>query len=91
MDTIRFTEDSVIMAENMEELQTLLESVNGECECIRMGLHINIDETQFIIISKRSTNSEQLTLRVVALSMEWVTTINSGKIQISESIHYLRI
>lgn len=59
-NTIRFADDTVIIAESMENLQTQLDAVNSEC--IQMGLDIDIDKTKYMITSKRPTNNEHLTL-----------------------------
>lgn len=60
INVTRFADDTRIVAENVEELQSLLDAVNSEC--MHMGLDINIDKNKFMIISKRSTVKTSLTL-----------------------------
>ena len=47
INNIRFADNTVIMAENLADLQTVLEVANGESN--KMRLDINIDKT---VISK---------------------------------------
>lgn len=60
VNTIRYADDTVILAESLEDLQTLVDSVNNECQ--RMGININTDKTKLMIITKTPTNNDRLTI-----------------------------
>ncbi|CAG9838415.1 unnamed protein product [Diabrotica balteata] len=48
------------MAENIDDLQTLLEIINRESK--KMGLTMNINKTKYMVISKNPVDNIQLTL-----------------------------
>ena len=60
INNLRFADDTAIMAESAEELQTLLERVNQACE--EVGLTINIEKTKFMVISKNPNIHPVITL-----------------------------
>lgn len=60
IDNLRFADDTAIMAERAEDLQTLLERVGRECE--EVGLSINTQKTKMMVISKNPNINPILTL-----------------------------
>lgn len=60
INNIRFADDTAIMAENIEDLQILLERINNESK--KMGLTINIDKTKYMVVSKTPVDNIHLTL-----------------------------
>ena len=51
INNIRFADDSVLIADNIEDLQNLLNKIGEHSK--GMGLNINIAKTKFLIISRR--------------------------------------
>lgn len=60
INNLRFADDTAIMAERAEDLQTLLERVGRECE--EVGLSINTQKTKMMVISKNPNINPILTL-----------------------------
>lgn len=54
INNIRYADDSVLMAESIEDLQNLLDRVNNASE--EMGLTINTQKTKVMVISKTDEN-----------------------------------
>ena len=55
VNNLRYADDTVIMANNIDELQILMDKISSACE--DFGLKINVQKTKFMIIS-RSTNTD---------------------------------
>ncbi|XP_068081869.1 uncharacterized protein [Anabrus simplex] len=60
LNNVRYADDTVLLADNVEDLQLFLDKVNTACN--NRGLKINIKKTQFMVISKRQDVHVQLTL-----------------------------
>lgn len=60
INNLRFADDTAIMAESAEDLQTLLEGVSRECE--EVGLAINTQKTKMMVISKNPNINPILTV-----------------------------
>jgi hypothetical protein len=60
INNIRYADDTAIMAESLEDLQTLLNAVNNECT--EKGLTINAKKTKWMVVGK--INIEDSVLRL---------------------------
>lgn len=60
LNNLRYADDTVIMAERLEELQQLLSSVTDNSR--EMGLNINAKEIKFMVISRTKHANAQLEL-----------------------------
>lgn len=56
MNNIRYADDTVLMANSIEDLQSVLDRVVHSCE--QFGLKLNITKTKFMIVSKRNINTQ---------------------------------
>jgi len=52
MNNIRFADDTVLIAENEENLQKLLDAVQRHCKNFEM--QINVQKTEVMVFSKKS-------------------------------------
>ena len=50
VNNIRYADDTVLIAENIADLQMLLEAINAACNSY--GLKINVKKTKFMVVSK---------------------------------------
>lgn len=62
INNIRYADDTVLIAENMDGLQRLLDQVNTASN--NHGLKMNIKKTKYMIISKNYINPNSVTLKV---------------------------
>lgn len=62
INNLRYADDTLVMAENIEDLQKLLTMVNRASE--EMGLNINVSKTKFMIFSRSSHENVQLELNL---------------------------
>lgn len=60
INNIRYADDTVILADSAQDLQSLLNQVNEESQ--RLGLKINITKTKFMIISRNDVPHTQMHL-----------------------------
>ena len=60
INNIRYADDTAILADNANDLQTLLDQVNEESE--RLGLKINIGKTKFMVISKNDIPNTRISI-----------------------------
>lgn len=60
INNIRYADDTVLIATSPEDLQRLLNKVTMVSE--EYGLHINVNKTKTMVISKRDNNAGNLTL-----------------------------
>jgi hypothetical protein len=60
INNIRYADDTVILAENIDDLQELINRV--DMECTNWGLSINIDKTKYMVTSKVDIGATQLIL-----------------------------
>ena len=70
INNIRYADDTALLAENIEDLQELLNRVNTECQ--NYGLSINKTKTKFMVISKMEVPDNQ-DLRLDGEALERVT------------------
>jgi len=62
VNNIRNADDTVLIADNMEDLRDMLGTV-GECST-NMGLNINTKKTKFMIITRKPQEFQQLKLNI---------------------------
>lgn len=58
INNIRYADDTVIMADNMADLQSVVDCIVQHSE--QSGLHINIDKTKMLVFSKGNVNANLL-------------------------------
>ena len=50
VNNLRYADDTVIMANNIDELQILMDKISSACE--DFGLKINVQKTKYMIVSR---------------------------------------
>ena len=60
INNIRYADDTVILANSLEDLQTLLEKINATI--VKYGLNLNTSKTKYMTISKHALFPMVLTL-----------------------------
>lgn len=58
INNIRYADDTILMAANLNDLQILVDKVNTSSE--ELGLSLNVKKTKFMIISKTTQNNSQI-------------------------------
>lgn len=70
INNIRYADDTVIIANDIQELQSIIDSVVHYSEMF--GLHLNVSKTKLLVFSKTPINAH---LRVKGQTIEQVTSI----------------
>ena len=65
INNIRYADDTVLLADSLEDLQQLLSNINSVGE--RYGLNINVGKTKLMIFSRESHESATLQLKGVSI------------------------
>ena len=80
MTNIRYVDDTVLLAENEQELQEMLEAVNQACK--RYGMALNSENTAAMIMGKGEI--EKIKIKLEGSELEQVHKYNTVK----TNVHY---
>uniref|UniRef100_A0A8D8SH15 Craniofacial development protein 2 n=1 Tax=Cacopsylla melanoneura TaxID=428564 RepID=A0A8D8SH15_9HEMI len=65
LNNIRYADDTIVFAENLEDLQALMDNITYHSN--QYGLNINVKKTKFMIISKNKITGSQLYINQTAI------------------------
>uniref|UniRef100_A0A8D8UNP4 Craniofacial development protein 2 n=1 Tax=Cacopsylla melanoneura TaxID=428564 RepID=A0A8D8UNP4_9HEMI len=74
INNIRYADDTVLLANTMEELQNLLNEVTEVCD--KYGLRLNTAKTKFMIVSKNKSRCTTTPLKAYGVNLEKTSSIN---------------
>lgn len=83
INNIRYADDTVLIADNIEDLQELVNKIGEQSKS--MGLNINIQKTKFMIISRNLKEFENATITFDTMPIERVDKFKYLGIWLTES------
>ncbi|KAI5707314.1 hypothetical protein M8J77_000030 [Diaphorina citri] len=74
INNIRYADDTVLLANTIEELQILVDKVTSVCD--DFGLKLNTSKTKFMIVSRKKKNLHNITLKAYGVDLERTSNVN---------------
>lgn len=96
LNNIRYADDTVILAQSMEDLQHLIERMNHQCN--NYGLKINLKKTKALIVNKTTNNEADLIINNTVIEQvpyykylgTWITNTGDQSKEIRSRIETAR-